>query len=49
MEHPMGTEREVKDEPPPFLGAWPRVYRAVLGYLALLIAALYALTRMFRY
>lgn len=49
MEREMGTAREVKDEPPPFLGGWPRVYRTVLCYLALLIAALYALTRMFRY
>jgi hypothetical protein len=49
MEHRIETEREVKDEPPPFLGAWPRVYRAVLCYVALLIVALYALTRMFRY
>jgi hypothetical protein len=35
------------EEPPPFLGTWPRVYAAVLAYLALLIAALYALTRLF--
>jgi hypothetical protein len=25
------------DEPPPFLGAWKRVYAAVLVYLVLLI------------
>jgi hypothetical protein len=49
MERQIGTEREVKDEPPPFLGTWPRVYMAVLCYLLLLITALYALTRMFRY
>jgi hypothetical protein len=33
------------DEPPPFLGAWPRVYFAVLAYLALLIFAFYLFTR----
>jgi hypothetical protein len=41
--------REIQDEPPPFLGKWPRVYKAVLCYLLLLIAGLYALTRFFRY
>ena len=39
--------RQVSDEPPPFLGAWPRLYAAVLAYLALLITALYVLTRVF--
>jgi len=37
--------REVSDEPPPFLGTWRRVYLAVLIYLALIIAACYAFTR----
>jgi len=37
------------DEPPPFGGRWSRVYAAVLWYLLLLIAGLYALTRIFRY
>jgi hypothetical protein len=37
----------VDDEPPPFLGAWPRVYRAVLVYLALLIALFYIFMRVF--
>src|SRR5690242_21699903 len=32
------------DEPPPFLGTWPRVYTAVLGYLAVLIVLLYVVT-----
>lgn len=41
--------RDVQDEPPPLLGRWRTVYKAVLCYLALLIAGLYALTRMFRY
>lgn len=35
------------DEPPPFLGAWHRVYAAVLAYLALLIALFYGFTRAF--
>jgi len=35
------------DEPPPFLGSWGRVYAAVLIYLALVIAGLYAFTRAF--
>lgn len=39
--------RQVSDEPPPFLGKWPRVYAAVLLYLALLIAAFYAFARVF--
>ena len=39
--------REVPDEPPPFLGAWRRVYTAVVLYLALLIAVCYAFTRAF--
>ena len=37
--------REVRDEPPPFLGSWPRVYAGVLVYLALIIAACYGFTR----
>lgn len=35
------------DEPPPFLGTWPRVYTAVLIYLAILIILFYVFTRMF--
>ena len=38
---------EMPDEPPPFLGTWPRVYAAVLIYLALLITLFYGFTRMF--
>ncbi len=30
--------------PPPLLGSWPRVYAAVLIYLALLIAVLHLFT-----
>ena len=40
--------RAVKDEPPPFLGTWPRVYAAVLIYLALLIVAFAWFTEAFR-
>jgi hypothetical protein len=40
-------ERDLPDEPPPFLGSWPRVYAAVVLYLALVIAACYGFTRFF--
>lgn len=36
------------EEPPPFLGTWPRIYVAVLIYLAVLIGAFYAFTRAWR-
>ncbi len=39
--------REVRDDPPPFLGRWRRVYGAVLLYLVLLITAFYVFTRAF--
>jgi len=39
--------REMPDEPPPFLGKWPRVYTAVVVYLALLISLCYVFTRVF--
>jgi hypothetical protein len=42
-------ERDVHDEPPPLLRSWKTVYTAVLCYLGLLVAGLYALTRIFRY
>jgi hypothetical protein len=35
------------DEPPPFLGTWPRVYAAVLIYLVLLIAGFRLFMRFF--
>jgi len=38
---------EMPDEPPPFLGTWPRVYTVVVAYLAALIALFYAFTRYF--
>ena len=40
--------RDVRDEPPPFLGTWRRVYTAVLLYLGVIIAACYAFTRALR-
>jgi len=39
--------RDLPDEPPPFLGTWRHVYAAVVVYLALVIAACYAFTRLF--
>ena len=36
------------DEPPPILGAWPRLYAAIVGYLILLILLFYAFTETFR-
>jgi hypothetical protein len=41
--------KPAEDEPPPFLGTWPRVYAVVLGYLTALILLLYALTALFHY
>ena len=38
---------QMPDEPPPFLGTWPRVYAAVLIYLATLIVLFYCFTRFF--
>jgi hypothetical protein len=36
-------------QPPPFLKTWPRVYAGVLSYLAVLLAVLYIITKVFRY
>ena len=35
------------DEPPPILGTWPRIYAAVIGWLAFLILAFYYFARKF--
>ena len=44
----MPTDRaRLPDEPPPFLGTWPRVYAGVLLYLAFLISLFYVFTRLF--
>jgi hypothetical protein len=40
--------REAPDEPPPFLGTWPRVYRAVLVYLVFVIFGFYVFTRIYQ-
>lgn len=37
-----------REEPPPFLGSWRRVYFAVLVYLAALIFIFYLFTVAFR-
>ena len=33
----MSNDKHILDEPPPFLGTWPKVYRMVLFYLAAII------------
>ena len=44
---PSPHTRDVPDEPPPFLGTWPRVYIMVIGYLTALIALFYLFTKTF--
>ena len=44
----MPLTRDVPDEAPPFLRSWRRVYTATLVYLALIIAACYLFTRVYR-
>ena len=39
--------RNVPEEPPPFLGTWRRIYLGVLLYLAVLIGIMYVFTRAF--
>jgi hypothetical protein len=50
MSEPIGrnAERPVIDEPPPFLGKWPRVYRFVIIYLACVITLFYIFTAAYR-
>ena len=36
-----------KDEPPPFLGSWRRVYFGVIVYLVAVISLFYCFTRTF--
>jgi len=38
------TQEEIKDEPPPVLGSWSRVYVVILCELVLLILAFYLFT-----
>lgn len=35
------------EDPPPFLGTWPRVYRAVACYLVAVIILFYVFSRSF--
>jgi hypothetical protein len=37
----------MQENPPPILGSWPRLYAAVLVYLALLIAVFTVFTKVF--
>ena len=41
------ADKAERDEPPPFLGTWGRVYALVILYLGLVIAALYGMTWVF--
>ncbi len=41
---PAAPTRPEADEPPPFLGTWGRLYAAVIGWLAALIALFYLIT-----
>lgn len=41
------SQEEIKDEPPPVLGRWSRVYAVILCELALVILAFYLFTRYF--
>jgi hypothetical protein len=52
MALPNGTElhtHDVPDDPPPFLRTWPRVYKAILLYLAIIIIVFYLFTRAYLY
>ena len=40
---------EQKEDPPPFLGSWPRVYSAVLAYLVVLLSVLSFISYAARY
>jgi hypothetical protein len=40
-------DRSEREEPPPFLGSWRRVYAAVIVWLALLIVLFYGFSRRF--
>jgi hypothetical protein len=44
----MPEKPTVRDDPPPFLGTWRRVYVVILVYLALMIFASYLFTRAYR-
>ena len=40
-----GAPRQAVDEPPPFMGTWPRVYAFVLCYLAVVIFGFWVFER----
>jgi len=40
-------QRNIADEPPPFLGTWKRVYTVVVIYLACVITLFYLFTKSF--
>jgi hypothetical protein len=44
----MPEKANPRDDPPPFLRTWGRVYAVVLVYLALIIFASYLFTRAYR-
>ena len=46
---PEVTQLVDDEEPPPFLGTWPRLYAAIAGYLAVLITLFYLFTRAYRF
>jgi hypothetical protein len=46
MSQPIQEGRDSRDEAPPFLGTWTRVYVAVLSYLLALIVFLYIFSRL---
>jgi hypothetical protein len=41
------ADKEVIDEPPPFLGTWPRVYAMVMVFLVVVIIVFYVFTQAF--
>jgi len=43
----MTPREQMPDDPPPFLGAWRRVYLVVLFYLGALIVLFYIFMRLF--
>ena len=45
---PEPPHKPILDEPPPFLGTWPRVYAVVCCYLACVIGLFYWFTVAFR-
>jgi len=45
FERPPEQLKPISDEPPPFLGSWPRVYAAVLGWLVVLILLLFTFAK----